>query len=84
MAIYLLDNSLKVEIYFDPSDSDYDDNICISIVEECPDEEKLFLAGETNMYLTPEEACQILQALAQAVKNSNRECGGAGDGSGGS
>jgi hypothetical protein len=75
MAIYLLDNSLKVEVYFESIDSEFNDNICISFVEDCPEEEKIFLAGETNIYLTPEEACLLASALSRAVKGSNAYCG---------
>jgi hypothetical protein len=74
MAIYLLDNSLKVEVFYDPSDSEFEDNICICFVEECPDDEKLFLAGETNIYLTPDEACHLAQAVIKAVKHGHHNC----------
>jgi hypothetical protein len=70
MAIYLLDNSLKVEIYYDEMDESYGDNICISMTEECPDEEKLFRADQTNIYLTPEEACQLAKMLQTAAAHS--------------
>ena len=74
MAIYLLDNSLKVDVFFDPTDSEFEDNICISFVEECPEDEKLFLAGESNIYLTPEQACLFAEAITKAVKDSRRSC----------
>ena len=74
MAIYLLDNSLKVEVFYDPSDSQFEDNICISFVEDCPEEEKLFLAGESNIYLTSEQACEVAEALIKAVKDGGRSC----------
>lgn len=75
MAIYLLDDSLQVSVYFDSSDADYDDNICVSLVEECPEDEKILLAGETNIYLTPAQACQLAQALLTAAKDSSHFCG---------
>ena len=75
MATYLLDNSLKVDIFFDSNDSQFDDNIRISFIEECPEEEKIFLAGETNIYLTPEQACELAEALKQAIKDGERFCG---------
>jgi hypothetical protein len=75
MALYLLDNSLQVSVYFDATDSEYDDNICISFVEDCPEDEKIFLAGETNIYLTPEQACRLAAALTKAVKDSDVYCG---------
>lgn len=70
MSIHLLENSLKVNIYYDENDCAYDDNICVSIVEDCPEEEKIFRAEETNMYLTPEQAIQLIQALKAATSES--------------
>lgn len=70
MSIWLLENSLKVNIYYDESDSEYDDNICICIVEDCPEEEKIFRADETNIYLTAEQAMQLMQALKAATSDS--------------
>ena len=70
MAIHLLENSLKVNIYYDETDCGFDDNICVSILEDCPDEEKIFRAVETNMYLTPEQAVQLIQALTAATSES--------------
>jgi hypothetical protein len=70
MAIYLLDKSLKVEIFFDPEDSDFNDNVCVRFTEECPEEEKLFWAGETNIYLTPDQARQLAQVLIKAAEAS--------------
>ena len=70
MSIHLLENTLKVNIYYDEKDCAYDDNICVSILEDCPEEEKLFRANETNMYLTPEQAIQLIQALTAATSQS--------------
>ena len=36
-AITLLDNSLKLTIYYDNNDSEYEDNICLHFVEDCPE-----------------------------------------------
>jgi hypothetical protein len=79
MAVYLLDNSLKVDVFFDSTDSEFEDNICISFVEDCPEDEKIFLAGETNIYLTVEEACQVAELISQAIKTSQRSCGDSRD-----
>jgi hypothetical protein len=68
MFVMLLDNSLKVEIYCDQMDSEFEDNICISFVEECPEDEKIFKADETNIYLTPQQAEQFGNLLARAAK----------------
>ena len=70
MSIHLLENTLKVNVYYDEKDCAYDDNICVSIVEDCPEEEKIFRADETNMYLTPEQAIQLIQVLKAATSES--------------
>lgn len=75
MPISLLDNSLKVDIYYDHEDCQFDDNICVSFVEDCPEEEKIFQAGETNIYLTPEQARQLAQALLAAASESCQDDG---------
>ena len=69
MSISLLDNSLKVDIYFEESDRDFEDDICICIVEDCPGEEKLFLADETNIFITPDQAAMLIMALQRAMEN---------------
>lgn len=68
--ILLLDESLRVRIYYDCDDCDYDDNICVSIIEDCPEDEKIFIAGETNLYLTPGQAKELAMALIQATNES--------------
>ena len=70
MAVYLLDKSLKVDICYEDNDSDYEDNIRICIVEECPDEEKIFIHDETNIYLLPDEANQLARLLDAAAQAS--------------
>jgi hypothetical protein len=70
MSIKLLDNSLEISIYYDECDCEYDDNICVSIIEDCPEEEKIFRADETNLYLTPEQALKLMQALKAATSES--------------
>lgn len=69
-SIYLLDRSLKLDVYFDPEDSQFNDNICVSICEDCEDTEKILVADETNVYLTEEQAKQLADALLAAVKQS--------------
>jgi hypothetical protein len=73
MTICLLDNSLRVEIAFEPTDAAYLDNICISFFESCPHDEKIFLAGETHIYLTPRQANALARALLQACEDSQVE-----------
>ena len=69
MSVSLLDNSLKVDIFFEESDRDFEDDICISFTEDCPTEEKLFRVDETNIYITPDQACLLLLALQRAMEN---------------
>ncbi len=68
MFVLLLDNSLKVEVYCDDMDSEFEDNVCVSFVETCPDDEKVFRADETNIYLTPKQAEQFGNLLVRAAK----------------
>ncbi len=72
MIIPLLDESLRVQVFFDEPDCDYKDNICISFLEVCPQEEKLFIHDETNIYLTPEQAEQFAGILIEAAKQSRK------------
>jgi hypothetical protein len=76
MSILLLDGSLKIDIFFEESDSGFDDDICISIYEDCAEEERLFKAEETNIYITPEQASLLVLALNRAMESyrkSNQE-----------
>ncbi len=79
MSIFLLDKSLRVTIFFEENDSTFEDDVCLSIVEECPEDEKLFKVDETNIFITPDEACQLANALLDAASKSSRfaqtECG---------
>jgi hypothetical protein len=68
--IYLLDESLEVEIYFDQGDLSYSDNICLKITESCKEEEKIFRHDENNLYLTSEQAKALAVALTEAVNKS--------------
>jgi hypothetical protein len=70
MNIWLLDESLCVNVFYDGTDRAYADNICISFMESCPREEKIFKADETNIYLTPEQANLLALALNGAVARS--------------
>lgn len=71
MGIPLLDNSLHVEVYFEKTDADLEDNICLCITETCNEEEKLFRAAQTHIYLTVKEAQTLAQALIDAVDASS-------------
>jgi hypothetical protein len=74
MSISLLDNSLKVTVYFEESDRDFEDDICISFEEDCPAEEKIFRADETNIYITPDQACLLVLALQRAMESYRSSC----------
>jgi hypothetical protein len=70
--IYLLDDSLQVEVFFEKADLPYTDNICLKITESCPEEEKVFRHDENHLYLTSEQAKALAKALTRAVENSQK------------
>lgn len=70
MIIPLLDESLRVQVFFDEPDCDYKDNICISFLEVCPEDEKVFIHDETNIFLTPDQAEKFASVLLEAAKQS--------------
>jgi hypothetical protein len=70
MSIILLDGSLKVEISYDRTESRFNDNIRVMFVEDCPDDERLFRAMETNIFLTPDQACELARRLSAAAQCS--------------
>jgi hypothetical protein len=70
--IYLLDDSLQVEIFYEKDDGSYTDNICMKIIESCIEEEKVFRHDENHLYLTPEQAKALAEALTRAVQNSEK------------
>lgn len=76
MPISILDDSLKVEVYFDRLDCEFDDNICMCMIEDCPHEEKVLKADETNIYLTAEQALKLGNALIEAATESLHYCTG--------
>ncbi len=73
MVIYLLDNSLRVEVSYQQPDREFTDNIMITIIEDCPADEKVFRMDETNLYLTPQQACQLATALREAATRSRAD-----------
>ena len=70
MSIHLLDGTLQIDIFYECEDQDLEDNICVAIIESCPPEEQLLQAGETHIYLTPEEARDLGEALITAANQS--------------
>jgi hypothetical protein len=74
MSIKLLDDSLEVNILFDLTDCEFNDNVCIQVIEDCPDDEKVFRGDETNLYLTAKQARQLASALLHAAEESEEYC----------
>jgi hypothetical protein len=67
-SINLLDGSLKLTIYYEESDREFDDDICLCFIEDCPEDEKVFKADEVSIYVTPEEAALIILDLNRALE----------------
>jgi hypothetical protein len=67
MAIRLLDESLMLEIFLDKEDSEFEDDICLQFTETCPEDEKIFYAGETNIYITRDQALKISKKLLDVL-----------------
>jgi hypothetical protein len=70
MTIHLLDQTLHVDIFFDRADHDLEDNVCMSIIEICPPQERIMRNGETHLFLTAGQARQLGEALLQAAEQS--------------
>ena len=70
MAIELLNDSLKIEIFFEKNDKEYEDNICVCIEEFGPEDEKILYAGETNVYINSEHARHLAKMLTAAADQS--------------
>ena len=71
MEIHILDDSVKVRVYYEPNDASFVDNICICFTEACREEEKIFRASETHIYLTPQQATRLAAALNDAVEKQH-------------
>ena len=71
MPIYLVDDTLKVEVFYDPGDKEFGDDVCLCIEESCPPGEKLFRADEVHIFLTPRQARQLGLALVKAAEMSS-------------
>lgn len=70
MAVRLLDGSLVVEICYDEADSAYEDNICLTLYETCPDEEKIMIHDETHVFITSAQARMLAAFLSKAAGQS--------------
>jgi hypothetical protein len=71
--IYLLDDSLQVEVFYSCEDCDLEDNICLKITESCPEEEKVFKHDESHLYLTRKQARAFAEALLAATRSSEEK-----------
>jgi hypothetical protein len=71
MAVEILNGSLKIDIFFDKSDKEYDDNICVCLKEFGPEDEKILYAGETDLFITAEEARKLAEMLTEAAEHSS-------------
>ncbi len=71
MAIKLLNGSLKVGIYFDKKDKEYEDNICVCVQEYGPEDEKILYARETNIFINAEQARELAEMLTTAADHSS-------------
>ncbi len=71
MAIELLNGSLKIDIFFDKNDKEYDDNICLCLKEYGPEDEKILYAGETDLFITADEARKLAEMLIEAAESSS-------------
>ncbi len=67
-TITLLDGSLKLSIYFEAADREFEDDIGLRFEEDCPEDEKIFKADETTIFLTPEQAALVVLELNRALK----------------
>jgi hypothetical protein len=66
-----LGGELIVNICFENSDKEFDDNICLSFFEPCLDDTRIFRASETNLYITPQEARELAEILLKAAEASD-------------
>jgi len=50
--ILLLDETLKVEVFYSCEAHDLEDNICLKLTEDCAESERLLRNEESHLYLT--------------------------------
>ena len=67
MAVKILDDTLTFEAFIDHEDSGFEDDVCLRFTETCPEEEKVFYAGESNLYVTRQQARQIVGEILKAL-----------------
>ena len=71
MAIEILNGSMRIEIFYERQDRDYEDNICVCVKETGPEEEKTMYANETNFFITAEQARRLAEMLLKASDQSD-------------
>ena len=71
MAIELLNGSLKIDVFFEKNDKEYEDNICVCVREFGPEDEKILYAGETNIFINTGQARQLAEMFAKAADHSS-------------
>ena len=67
----MINGSLKIEVFFDPKDKEYEDNICICVRECGPEDEKILYASETNLFINAEQARALAELLTTAADHSS-------------
>lgn len=70
--LMLLDDSLQVNVAYYADQHEYEDTVCLTFVEHCPKDERIFKADETRIFLTPDQADQLALALQQVAAGSRR------------
>jgi hypothetical protein len=67
--IIQVDESISLEVYFDPADrkQGFDDEIRFRIYESGPEDLRLFAADDTSFLLTIEQAEELAIALQKAA-----------------
>ena len=68
MVVSLLDNTLKVNVFYDPADGDLRDNICVCIQEDCP--VRTHLPCGRDQHLPHRRAGALSAALLDAAERS--------------
>ena len=71
MAIELLHGSLKIDVFYDKNDKEYEDNICVCVREFGPEDEKVLYAGETNLFISSIQARKLAELLLKAADHSS-------------
>lgn len=74
MSLNLLDNTLNVQVFYEKSDSEFCDNICVRFWESCPDDERIFRHDETNIFITADQARILANLLLEEAIKSDGDC----------